>query len=53
MVVCFISELDIIADFIENDEAETIILWDGSSDIAPWYSKRFSKQIVAEAKSKV
>ncbi|MDQ0874408.1 hypothetical protein QFZ77_003067 [Paenibacillus sp. V4I3] len=33
MVVCFISELDIIADFIENDEAETIILWDGSSDI--------------------
>lgn len=29
----FYSETNNLVDFIENDEAETIILWDGSSDI--------------------
>lgn len=29
----FYCELDSLVDFIENDEAVSIILWDGSSDI--------------------
>lgn len=29
----FAGELDIVVDFVENDEAEKIIFWDGFSDI--------------------
>lgn len=40
----FYRELDNLVDFIENDEAEKIILWDGSSDIG--YIAEIDKKLI-------